>query len=259
MEWRCVRFEVSGGLAVLTLNRPETMNSLNSLMCKEIEDACGRCSSSGARALVVSGEGRAFCAGGDIKEIGGRLESGEKMEAFLGPDYQAAVAALYETHVPTIAAGKGHAVGGGFDLALACDIRLAGESARFSQIYSQVGLVPDCGGTYLLSRVIGPAKALELILTGEMLDARQAHELGLVRAVFPDEDLMEEALSLGRRLASGATLALSAAKGLMKNPGEFRAALAAEAAAQGVTSRSADFREGLAAFGEKRPPRFQGS
>ncbi|MEE9275159.1 MAG: enoyl-CoA hydratase-related protein [bacterium] len=260
MDLKTVQFELDAGLALVRMSRPKARNALSREMGLELQEVFGRCAGDGVRAVVLTGEGGAFCAGGDLKEIGGRIEAGERMEEFLGPDYQCAIKALYDLPKPSIAAVNGFAVGGGFDLALACDIRLAAESARFGQVYAQVGLVPDCGGTFLLPRAVGLAKALELILTGEILDARQALEIGLVRSLHPDDQLMEEALALGRRLAEGATLALSAAKSLAKRACtlDIDTALAAEASAQRETSRSADFAEGLAAFREKRAPRFEG-
>lgn len=182
------------------------------------------------------------------------------MEEFLWPDYQKALARLYEVRCPTVAAVNGFAVGAGCDIALACDIRLCGASASFGQVYSRVGLAPDCGGTFFLPRVVGAAKAMELILTGEIIDANLALSIGLVRSVHPDDSLLEAATALGRKLARGPSLALRAAKKLVHQSGvlDVKTALRAEAEAQAETSASLDFQEGLRAFLEKREPRFLG-
>ena len=260
MTRNAITFEREAGLAVVRLNRPDALNALNRDMARELGEACARCGEPGVRAMVLTGAGRAFCAGGDLKEIEARVERGERMEEFLWPDYQQALARLYEVPCPTVAAVNGLAVGAGCDVALACDIRLAGAGASFGQVYSRVGLAPDCGGTFFLPRVAGVAKALEMILTGEVIDAETALSIGLVRSVHPDESLMQEAMALGRELAEGPSLALRAAKKLTRASGglDVGAGLRAEAAAQAETSASRDFREGLAAFREKREPRFQG-
>ncbi len=260
MAWETIDFEEENGLALVRLNRPEALNALDRQMAKDLYEVCERCDEPEVRAMVLSGAGRAFCAGGDLKEIEARIRAGERMEEFLWPDYQRALAKLHEVRCPTIAAVHGFAVGAGCDIALACDIRLAGEGASFGQVYSKVGLVPDCGGTFFLPRVVGGAKALELILTGEVIDAREALAIGLVRSVHHDDALMEEAIAFGRRLAEGPSIALRAAKKLVRGSGGLDAATAlrAEAGAQAETVASRDFQEGIAAFLEKRKPRFRG-
>lgn len=260
MTWQTIDFEEDDGLALVQLNRPEALNALDRQMAKDLYEVCERCSEPEVRAMVLSGAGRAFCAGGDLKEIEARIRAGERMEEFLWPDYQRSLAKLCEVRCPTIAAVHGFAVGAGCDIALACDIRLAGEGASFGQVYSRVGLVPDCGGTFFLPRVVGSAKALEMILTGDVIDAEAALSIGLVRSVHHDDALMEEAMALGRRLAEGPSIALRAAKKLVRSSGglDVETALRAEAGAQAETVASLDFQEGIAAFLEKRKPGFQG-
>ena len=146
MTWETINFEMEGGLALVRLNRPEALNALDRQMARDLYEVCERCNEPEVRAMVLSGAGRAFCAGGDLKEIEARIRAGERMEEFLWPDYQKALAKLHEVRCPTIAVVHGFAVGAGCDIALACDIRLAGEGASFGQVYSRVGLVPDCGG-----------------------------------------------------------------------------------------------------------------
>ncbi|MCE2452941.1 MAG: enoyl-CoA hydratase/isomerase family protein [Nitrospinae bacterium] len=252
MVWKTIGFEEENGLALVRLNRPEALNALDRQMAQDLYEVCERCSEPDIRAMVLSGAGRAFCAGGDLKEIEGRIRAGERMEEFLWPDYQKSLAKLYEVRCPTIAAVHGFAVGAGCDIALACDIRLAGAGASFGQVYSRVGLVPDCGGTFFLPRVVGSAKALELILTGDVIDAEAAFSIGLVRSVHNDDALMEEAIA--------PSVALRAAKKLIRSSGglDVATALRAEAGAQAETVASLDFQEGIAAFLEKRKPGFQG-
>ena len=260
MPWNTIDFEENNGLALVRLNRPEALNALSRRMAQDLCEVCERCNEPDIRAMVLTGAGRAFSAGGDLKEIGERLKTGERMEEFLWPDYQKALAKLYDVRCPTIAVVHGFAVGAGCDIALACDIRLAGASASFGQVYSHVGLVPDCGGTFFLPRVVGGAKALELILTGEVIDAEAALAIGLVRSVHPDDALMEEAMAFGRKLADGPSIALRAAKKLIRGSGglDVATALRAEAEAQAETTDSSDFQEGISAFLEKRKPRFRG-
>ncbi len=260
VPWKTIRFEEKDGLALVRLCRPGALNALNREMARDLYEVCGRCDEPDIRAMVLTGEGRAFSGGGDLKEIEARVRGGERMEEFLWPDYQKSLARLYEVRCPTVAAVQGFAVGAGCDIALACDIRLCAASASFGQVYSRVGLAPDCGGTFFLPRVVGSAKAMELILTGEIIDAKLALSIGLVRSVHPDDSLLQAAMALGRKLADGPSVALRAAKKLVHQSGvlDVRTALRAEAEAQAETSASLDFQEGLRAFLEKREPRFLG-
>ncbi len=260
-ELECTRFSLEGSVALITLNRPAARNALNRKICKELHELLGRCAGEEVRAVVITGEGKAFSAGGDLTELWERIDAkGEGLDAILRETYHPAILRIIRLPKPVVAAVDGPAVGAGCDLALACDLRVASEEARFGEVFSRVGLVPDCGGSYLLPRLVGVGKALELIFTGEVIGAAEALRTGLVNRVVPAERLLEESLRVAGALAEGPTLALGLAKrNVWQGLGqELEAALAREAEAQGRLARTSDFREGLTAFREKREPRFRG-
>jgi 2-(1,2-epoxy-1,2-dihydrophenyl)acetyl-CoA isomerase len=171
------------------------------------------------------------------------------------------VLTLRKAPVPIIAAVNGPAFGAGCNFALACDLVIAGESARFSQAFVNIGLSPDCGGTFILPRLVGLKRAAYLLMTGEAIDARRAEELGMINAVVPDDELMNEALKLATRLANGPTAAIARIKELMETTvnNDYAGQLDNEHRAQLMSGQTGDFKEGVAAFVEKRPPKFTGS
>lgn len=241
---------------VLALDRPE-VNALTSELLLALEEALeGAREDPGVRALVLTGRGRAFSAGQDLKEFEGQ-----------SPDYEGhlrkynrVVEALVHLGKPTVAAIGGAAAGAGLSLALACDFRLMSEGASLTTAFSRIGLVPDSGMTFFLPRLVGYAKALELILLSPRLSAKEALELGLVHRVVAPEKLMEEALALAQTLAQGPTRAFALAKKalLESHRLSLEEALRLEAVLQGEAGRSLDHEEGVRAFLEKRPPRFAG-
>jgi len=251
-----------GGVVTLTLNRPDRLNALSPAMLAALREALLRLAGDGqCRVVVLTGAGRGFCAGGDVK----RMASGEIPHD--APDAVATLRAkmdvsrlLHELPQPTIAMVNGPAAGAGLALALACDLRLAAASAHFTTAFARVGLPGDFGGTYFLSRIVGAARALELYLTGERVDAQAALACGLVNRVEADADLATATRELATRLAAGPPIAYA---GMKRN---FRAAhtegldaiLDLEAHHQVAASRSADHAEAARAFVEKRPPSFHG-
>lgn len=250
------------GVVTLTLNRPDRLNALSPDMLSGLARAFAAIASDpAARVVVLTGAGRGFCAGGDVKRMaGGAID-------YDAPDAVAVLRAkmdvarqLHELPQPTIAAVNGPAAGAGLCFALACDLRIAAASARFVTGFARVGLPGDFGGSYFLTSVLGPAKARELYLTGDALDAAAAERLGLVSRVVPDATLRDEALALARRLAAGPPLAYRYMKrNLAAAQSESLArVLDLEAQHQTEASRSADHREAARAFLEKRPPVFQG-
>jgi len=248
----------TGGVATLTLNRPESRNALDFAMRRELEAALGALSADPAvRVLVVRGAGDHFCSGGDVK-----LMRDNPMTAADGQGrveaINRAVIALARFRAPTIAMVDGVAVGAGCNLALACDLVVASDRARFGELFAKVGLVPDAGGTWLLPRRVGMARAKELVFTADVFDAREAERIGLVNRVVPTADLERETLALARRIAEGPPRVLAAAKALLDRAAglDLETALAEEARTQGQMLSSPDHREGLAAFFEKRAPRF---
>jgi enoyl-CoA hydratase len=253
-----VRREDRGAIALLTLNRPKQLNPLDSAALRALEACCLELSGEpGVRAVVLTGEGRAFAAGADIAEMRGHgpLEA----EAFSRLGHRA-LAALEELSVPTIAAVNGYALGGGCELALACDWIYASTKARFGQPEVKLGLIPGFGGTSRLVRRVGVAWAKELVLGGEPVDAETALRIGLANRIFPPEELLEAAIRAGEAIAERGPLAVAAAKRVIQEGqgADLHVAHRLEQAAFGTLAATADRDEGMDAFLEKRDPSFQG-
>jgi 2-(1,2-epoxy-1,2-dihydrophenyl)acetyl-CoA isomerase len=251
------------GIGILTLNRPEKLNAFAGRMREEIAAAVRETADDpDVRVLVVTGAGRAFCAGADIGYMRDLLERRDT-EAFtaLVEAGRAVVTTVRAVPKPVIASVNGPAAGGGANLALACDLRIASERASIGQTFNRIGLHPDWGGTYFLPRLVGPSKALQLIFSGEMLDAGQARQLGLFDRVVPHEQLEAETLAAARMLAAKPPRALALAKRAVYASGgaSLDEMLDVELANQLECFQSEDAREGLAAFLDKRPPAFTGS
>lgn len=263
MSYETIQLEMRGAVAVITLNRPAALNALTAALGSEFRAAFGEARERGARAIVLTGAGRAFCAGGDLREMQKFAEKEGRIEAFFDEPLNlihGCIRLIREMPVPIIAAVNGVATGGGCNLALACDLVVAAESAQFNQAFIKIGLTPDCGGTFILPRLVGLKRATELLMTGDMIDARRAVEMGMINAVVADEDLMPEALKRAERLASAPTAALARIKWLLEQSAtnDYNAQLDLEHKAQLQSGQTKDFREGVAAFIEKRPPRFTG-
>jgi 2-(1,2-epoxy-1,2-dihydrophenyl)acetyl-CoA isomerase len=248
------------GIATLTLNRPQARNALDMTMRRELEEALTSLAGDAqVRVLVLRGAGEHFSAGGDVKFMRDNpmtaAEGQTRVEAI-----NRAILALARFRAPTIAMVDGAAAGAGCNLALACDVVIASDRARFGEMFARIGLIPDAGGTYFLPRRVGLARAKELVFTGDIIDAREADRIGLVNRVVPAADLERETLALARRIADGPPQVLAAAKALLdRAPGlDLESALHWEALTQGRMIAAADHREGLRAFFEKRPPRFTG-
>jgi enoyl-CoA hydratase/carnithine racemase len=245
------------GIVTLTLNRPRVKNAIAQPMWEELRRIFQQVADAEAdRVLVVTGAGGAFCAGA---ELGPEVMAGGHPLTGMQP-VNAAALALHQVSKPCIAKVGGDAVGAGMNLALGCDLVVAGESARFSQIFVRRALSVDFGGTWLLPRLVGMHRAKELALLGEILSAREAERMGLVNRVVPDDELDGFVDEWARRLAAGPPLALQLSKRMLASASSlsFSEALAAEAAAQSVNLTSRDTREGVAAFVEKRAPVFRG-
>jgi len=262
MNFKTLEVEIRESVAVVALNRPEALNALDLALGEDLGDALkdlrGR---PDVRAILLTGAGRAFCAGGDIKQM--LPGEGRKPADFFEKPLRAfheVILAIRGMPKPVVAAVNGFASGAGCNLALACDYRIAGEGARFNQAFVRIGLVPDCGGTFLLPRIVGWARAAELILTGRMVEAREALAMGLVHEVVADDQLRPVAMKVAGRLAAGPTLAYARAKYLLDRSANagLEDQLEAERMSQVALGPSADFLEGLRAFVEKRPARFEG-
>jgi len=253
-----VRREERGPVALLVLDRPKALNALDAAMLRALAARCAELAGDrGVRAVVLTGEGRAFAAGADIAEMRGHGPLEAERFSRLGHD---ALAALEALPVPVIAAVNGYALGGGCELALACDWIYASERARFGQPEVGLGLVPGFGGTTRLVRRVGPAWAKELVLAGEPVDAATALRIGLANRVFPPDELVAGAVAAAGRAAAKGPLAVGLAKRVIQEgqDADVRTAHALEQLAFGIASASRDRAEGMDAFLEKRDPRFEG-
>ncbi len=263
MSYETIQFQMREAVAVVTLNRPTALNALTVAMGREFQSAFSEARDRGTRAIILTGAGRAFCAGGDLREMQRMALMEGRLEAFFDEPLRLiheCVLLIRRTPVPVVAAVNGVASGAGCNLALACDLVLAAESARFNEAFINVGLSPDCGGTYILPRLIGLKRAAELLMTGETLEARRAFEIGMINRVVPDEELMDAAQQLAARLAKAPTAAIGRVKDLLdlSATNDYSAQLDLERQAQIRSGQTKDFREGVAAFLEKRPPNFVG-
>lgn len=251
------------GVGTITLNRPDKLNAFAGRMRQEVADAVRAMADDDAvRVLVITGAGRAFCAGADIGYMRDLLERSDTA-AFteLVEAGRAVVTVIRETPKPVIASVNGPAAGGGANLALACDLRIASENASIGQTFNRIGMHPDWGGTYFLPRLVGPAKAMELVFTAEMVPADEALRIGLVNRVVRADELADATRELARMLAAKPPRALALAKQALYASGDrsLSAMLDLELEHQLACFRSADAKEGLAAFLEKRSPAFRGA
>jgi 2-(1,2-epoxy-1,2-dihydrophenyl)acetyl-CoA isomerase len=255
-----IQIEEAAGIVTITLHRPEKMNSFVGRMRRDLAEALEHAGGDmHVRVVVLKGAGRAFCAGGDVAVMAELMQHGddEEFARMLGAGRRV-VTAIRQMTKPVIAAINGAATGAGFNLALACDLRIAAESARFSQSFVKVGLHPDWGGTYFLPRIVPPNIACEMFFLGDQLDARRAYELGLVNRVVPDEQLDAETQRLAERLRAAPPESIAAAKHAvyLSQHAELEEMLQYETEAQLRCFHTPEAREGVRAFLEKRPPRF---
>lgn len=251
----------AGAVRTLTLNRPAALNSFTAAMHTQLRQALDQAAADAAvRCVVITGAGRGFCAGQDLNDpamlpdAAGQVDIGAVIEAH----YRPLALKIRAMPVPVLASVNGVAAGAGANLALGCDMVVAARSASFIQAFSKIGLIPDCGGTWLLPRLAGRAIALGLALTGDKLPAEQAQQLGLIWQCVDDASLAASTQALAQRLAAMPSRALAATRQAMDAAAglDMDAALAQEARWQAELGRAHDFAEGVAAFQDKRPPRF---
>lgn len=264
MTFKCLLYDVQEGIATLTLNRPDRLNALGDTLREDIYEAVTKAAADpDVRVIVITGAGRGFCSGGDVKSMDEREQTGyvpTPNERF-APVRDRALLAMRDCPKAIIAAINGAAAGAGMNLALACDMRIASAAAKFTQAFVKRGLAPDWGGTWFLPRVVGTAKAFELILTADTIDAAEALKLGIVNAVVAPEALMAETYKLARKIAAGPPVAIALSKRAIyhNQDVDLRAGLEFETFAQNICKDTQDSKEGVRAFVEKRAPVFRGS
>ncbi len=256
-----IEYSTDGAVATIRLNRPDKLNSFTMTMATEMLQALDNCTSEDIRAVIITGNGRAFCAGQDLAEAISKQEDPEfELSEIVEFTYKPIVMAIRNLEKPVIAAVNGTAAGAGANIAFACDIALATKSAKFIQSFSQISLIPDSGGTWTLPRLIGQQRAAYLMMTGDKVSAEEALHMGMIAKVVEDEQLEEEATSLAQKLASmptkGFALTKKALQASSKN--SFEEQLKLESELQAEAGKSYDYNEGVQAFLEKRKPEFKG-
>lgn len=256
-----IRYDVADAVATVTLDRPDAMNSLTVALKTALLDALREAAASDAvRAVLITGAGRAFCAGQDLREHAENLEAGRGLADTVREHYNPLVELIVGMDKPVVAAVNGVAAGAGASLAYACDLRVASERAKFAMAFTGIGLAPDSGASWTLQRLIGAGRAAELLLLGEPLDAARALELGLVSRVVPEGELLKAAHELAVRLAAGPTKAFAATKRALAFAATHSLAesLELEADLQDALAATADHRDATRAFLAKQRPTFTG-
>jgi 2-(1,2-epoxy-1,2-dihydrophenyl)acetyl-CoA isomerase len=251
-----VLYEIDGDVAVIRLNRPDELNALTLEMLDLLAASVRRSAEDGARALVITGQGKAFCSGASLSGNKGAQDLGTNLREHYNPVQQA----MADLPIPIVSAVNGPAAGAGVAFALGADIVVASRSAYFLLAFANIGLVPDAGATWLVAKGAGRAKTLEMALLGERLSAHDAEAAGLVTAVTDEDTVFHTAMDYARRLAAKPTVALGLIRKQVKAAlaGTLEETLAIEAEHQSIAGRTEDFREGVTAFLQKRMPEFKG-
>ncbi|MFM7815237.1 MAG: enoyl-CoA hydratase-related protein [Flavobacteriales bacterium] len=258
MEFQYIQWHIAGHVAVITFNRPEVFHSFNRAMALEMQQALDLCQADEIRAVLIQGQGKAFCAGQDLAEVTGPDAPGFK--TILSEHYNPIIERICGLRKPVVAGVNGVAAGAGANIALACDIVLASSQASFIQAFSKIGLVPDSGGSYFLPRLIGYQKALGLMLTGDKVSAEEADKMGMIYRVLPAETFETDCLAMAQQLAQMPTHALALTKRMLQQSmrSSLQEQLALEEVLQIEAGQTADYQEGVQAFMQKRKPVFTG-
>ncbi len=253
-----ILFSVESGIGRITLNRPDKLNSFNREMALQLQTVLKNCESPEIRSVMITGSGKAFCAGQDLAEV--TDPEGPGMSKILSEHYNPIVLAIRNLEKPVLAAVNGVAAGAGANLALGCDIVVANKSASFIQAFSKIGLIPDSGGTFYLPRLIGHQKASALMMLGEKVPAMEAEQMGMIYRYFEDAVFMEESLKLAAKLAEMPTVGLALTKKALQTSftNSLEKQLGEEDKLQQMAANTEDFKEGVQAFLEKRPAQFKG-
>lgn len=258
-----VHSEIDGGIQTITLNRPDSLNALNQELSEGLTEALDQAAADAAvRCVVITGAGRAFSSGADLSVAQPLLESGDRFRPsdLLRNTYHPFITRIVEMEKPVIAAVNGIAAGAGASLAYACDMRIASDKAKFFMAFVKIGLIPDAGSNYFLPQLVGYQKALELAMTGDIIDAQTALDIGLVNKVVPADELLEQTRVWSEPFATGPTRAYALTKRSMRFGAthELASTLDYEADLQDQVAMTRDVTEGISAFIEKRAPTFEG-
>ena len=261
--YETIAYATSDGVATIALNRPDRLNAFDGGLHRDLHAALDEAASDDEiRCVVLRGEGRGFSAGADLRGEDLVRENGEPPDLgeYLRRTFAPSIEKISAMDKPVVASLHGPVYGAGLGLALACDLRIAAESAKFSVAFVKIGLMPDAGVTFFLPRAIGLGRAMEMSLLGDAVDAEEAHRIGLVARVVPDGKLEEETIALADRLSNMPTRALAETRRALRASfdGDLKSALEREAEGQASLGYTADHEEGIAAFFEKREPRFTG-
>ena len=254
-----IEINIEDQVCIIKLNRPEVFNSFNKEMAFELQEILDNCEKNAAvRSILLTGEGKAFCAGQDLQEL--TAPDGPKLSDIVREHYNPIINRIRSIEKPIVCAVNGVAAGAGANIALACDITIAGESVAFIQAFSKIGLIPDSGGTFFLPRSIGMQKATALMMLADKVMAADAEKMGMIYKVCADESLMEETLKVAKKLAALPTIGLGLTKRALNKSitNDLTAQLALEDALQTAAGKTYDYNEGVAAFLEKRKPKFKG-
>lgn len=255
-----IQFEIQNGVAIIRLNRPEVFNSFNKEMALSLQTRLDECDADDAvRAIYIIGEGKAFCAGQDLQEV--TDPNGPELTSIVRDHYNPIIDRIRNIEKPIVGAVNGVAAGAGANIALACDICVATESASFIQAFSKIGLIPDSGGTFTLPRLIGMQKAAALMMLGDKVGAAEAESLGMIYKYFSDDTFAEESLKIAQKLAKMPTKGIGLTKRALNLSmiSDLDTQLKVEEELQTIAGGTHDYNEGVAAFLEKRKPEFKGS
>ena len=254
-----IEINIEDQVCIIKLNRPKVFNSFNKEMAFELQEILDNCEKNPAvRSILLTAEGKAFCAGQDLQEL--TTPDGPKLSDIVREHYNPIIKRIRSIEKPIVCAVNGVAAGAGANIALACDITIAGESVAFIQAFSKIGLIPDSGGTFFLPRSIGMQKAAALMMLADKVMAADAEKMGMIYKVCADESLMEETLKVAKKLATLPTIGLGLTKRALNKSitNDLTAQLALEDELQTAAGKTYDYNEGVAAFLEKRKPKFKG-